>query len=456
MQRTISSKKIYTNCDLSNENFYCDKCNKAHIGPKTGFYNKEEQLRNIKQIQTELSTAKAHFIIYYTENKSNYIQLLKRKIQQIEEYYNKSLLYHRTMFGLIDSLIDSYNKTNSTNTLSSINNLSNFHYPKFNYNYQKDTTSSIDSFLTFLSTKRIVVSKEYSSETFTTNTYRIFDGRGIIPSKKQNGIFMNNYAYPKLTNKYYYDNNAITIKSIEESSKIIELGDNTLVCIGYENYLYLCKYNDWKYNYKKYYIGHEDYIRDILITNDNKLATISSNCLIITEAKEPFNQILKFNYDFKNLEVFLQIKNNLFMIFSDINYKNSRIDFFDPNTKKIVHSFEDPKRRYYYLTNKLKEFSNGTIALHSRADELVIYNVNFFQIETIIIIGCYDIFMHHNINNDLLMIRNKKKKKIVIYDGLTMSKQLTIRNKDIKHYQAVIFDNTIGLLFILNYKLPES
>ena len=32
----------------------------------------------------------------------------------------------------------------------------------------------------------------------------------------------------------------------------------------------------------------------------------------------------------------------------------------------------------------------------------------------------------------------------------------TIRNKDIKHYQAVIFDNTIGLLFILNYKLPES
>ena len=58
---------------------------------------------------------------------------------------------------------------------------------------------------------------------------------------------MNNYAYPKLTNKYYYDNNAITIKSIEESSKIIELGDNTLVCIGYENYLYFCKYNDWKY-----------------------------------------------------------------------------------------------------------------------------------------------------------------------------------------------------------------
>ena len=159
---------------------------------------------------------------------------------------------------------------------------------------------------------------------------------------------------------------------------------------------------------------------------------------------------------FKNFEVLLQTKNNLFMIFSDINYKNSRIDFFDPNTKKIVHSFNDPKRRYYYLTNTLKEFSNGTIALHSRVDELVIYNVNFFQIETIIIIGCYDIFMQHNINNDLLMIRSKKKKKIVIYDGLTMSKQLTIRNKDIKHYQAVIFDNTIGLLFILNYKLPES
>ena len=91
MQRKISSNKYIPIVTYSNENFYCDKCNKARIGPKTGFYNKEEQLRNIKQIQTELSTAKAHFIIYYTENKSNYIQLLKRKIQQIEEYYNKSL-----------------------------------------------------------------------------------------------------------------------------------------------------------------------------------------------------------------------------------------------------------------------------------------------------------------------------------------------------------------------------
>ena len=51
------------------------------------------------------------------------------------------------------------------------------------------------------------------------------------------------------------------------------------------------------------------------------------------------------------------------------------------------------------------------------------------------------------------MIMNKKKNKIVIYDALSMNKQVTIRHNDIEHYQTIIFDNTIGLVFILNYEI---
>ena len=363
----------------------CNKCNRQYLEGRLNENKQKKHYATIDNLIDDFNLAKHHIEIYYTQRKNILIDELKRKIKQIEDYYQKSLSFHQNIFQLINQIIMNYNKTKSDALFDNLNTLCYFNYSKFEGN-QKTLDSKINSFLTFLSTNKIISDIPYSffyhinvKEFLQVDDQYYSD---IIKSNYGKFIFYN----PKkiFISNPNYDSYSLIIKAPykKKLAQVLEINSNQLLINYGKKKLDICTFTNRTYSFSHLPAFFKTNVRlDLLlyVTKDKNIIAIFKNEFLVFKSTPPYSLIKKKEIRTGRVQIIYQLHNENLVLKTEKDNVDSLI-FYDYKKWKKIYVYTDFNNSYYWRDNSIHELSNGKMVLQRFRDGFYIFNTTVFII----------------------------------------------------------------------------
>ena len=443
-QRKKIQIKTYSPFQIS-----CNECNRTYNKGKINFYKKEEQHQNIEEIINNFNKAKNHFDCYYTKKKNQLIEILENKIKQIENYYKKSLLYHQTLFNLVEQLIGIYQKTLSSKALLNLNSICHF-----DYNFIEDSKSKLDTkinnFLSFLSNQQIFTNNKEDFFDKMKIKEHIFPGheKRAFESKDKNKIIFYNDCLINI--HYVYDDCLSMTMLIPISDSLLdiyELNSNQLLCkmfgVGTNLYIYTYTHNTYKRTQLPKFF--ERGVHLTLLTKDKHILLVSCGGEVkIVEPTPPYKAILSKKIKEGHIDSVAQLKNeNLVFIIHDFDKKQFEIVLYDYKQKKRVSTIIEQSDKSHLHMKFYQELTNGNIMVILE-NQFICFNPKSSSKESVLDIGEDSYSIKQSFFQNLSMFYLMKKHIIKIYDWINQQYVFSIKFPN-DAYNSMSFIKGFGL-----------
>lgn len=369
----FNPKETFTNYSIK-----CEKCNRQYL---SGILYQKEKKEDANNIKININKAKDYLNGYYTKIKNELINEIQKKIKIIEESYYKNYNYHLYVFEIIENLLF-FEKNNGSKIISrSLENFSNFDYPKISLDYNT-LDEKIKKVNDFYQNQFIISENTSDKEKFYTN-FRVAKLFGAINVC----ILGNKLAHNTGRSIDIYDLHDFSLDFVinfERATDIIPLNDETLL-IRKGTKVFSCYLKQQDYKIKKIFplnkelvsLSYMAVLKDkILFNYENRGHNKSGYKILFLSNKFPFKALNSFNvpdsihdiYGFNDGGFLISLKTN--------DDKNMTLVFFNQKG-------EEEKRvelKYYYCILEIIEIEEKLF--FQLYHKVVIYGLKTDQIET--------------------------------------------------------------------------
>lgn len=355
-------------------NIRCEKCQKQYL---SGIINTNiSKTKKVREIRKELNKAKHYMEYYYNYLKNKIISELEEKIKIIEKSYSENYNYHRNLFNLVEKLLEIHNEINSEVVSKSLNNLTQFTYPKIEINNIDNLDDKIMSLVNFFQNSYMFSNQTEKPITNITNYQEFYyDSPDKIIQLKDHRILLYNSNSITIYNNYNF-NVEISIP-FGNITCVAEIGNNKLL-IG-SLYPHICCYKENEYILQQFPVFHQHVILNIILLKNKQILTSSLKKIIITNGSYPYlitNIIDKAPYYIREIKELQDGRIFYFCI-----HEESKFNFYNIKTKeeKVISNAE----RLLDDSDYILEIKNG-ILVFSSLEYLIVFNTITAAIETII------------------------------------------------------------------------
>lgn len=380
--------------DYVQAQFYCNKCKKQFCSSckENHLFHDVITLKSILDSQQHRTYQKIivdlqKYIKYRTDLKNNAIDLLKKKIQNIEKVYEESHQRNQSLFQLLQILLNAYNP-NTPNYYSAMNIIYNFDVEAKKYDQPMEDFNSLISFFKHtnivktLSERKVDVSSVKISKTEIYHDYWVGD---IIILQDGRLASCSGDTLIKIYNMKTCSIE-LTLEGHTEGVRYLsQMKNGQLLSCSID-----CMIKIWDIRKPKdqciaTLVGHTYHIRKVMPISNGRLASCGQDgTLKIWESVSPYSclKTIKENNDCINV-IELEKKNSLVTVVSNsMNYMPAdefSMIFYDSKTFEKTYTINDVK---CCSKNALVEYNNKIIA--GGVGTITIINYDTYQIESII------------------------------------------------------------------------
>lgn len=329
-----------------NYNIKCDKCKRQYLSgiPLPKIYERQK----LSVIKENFIKAQNH-LIFYTNLKNEIITELLQKINIIENSFQKNYNYHKNVFELINTLLLLVPKSSDSSSIyKSLNNFSNFHFPKVDLSNLDNLQYKIDEITNFFSHNYIIRKREEEPIKFFENYQEIFFKNSwyIQELPNKNLLFRTDYGF-KIYNHFNFNYEAeFEFTETLGIIQILPLRNDLFLIHGDDYSLLLCYFDKNGYTLK--------YFRDnkgVQIRGSDLFYFSQNNVIFLIEEPTQNMIFIDGNYPYKRLH-----ETNLFCrdsIVESNELSDNRILFIVYQKDKQKH--QSPY--YWFLLFRPKDFN---------------------------------------------------------------------------------------------------
>lgn len=380
-----------------NYNIKCDKCKRQYLSGVPSPKNYENQ--KLSAIKENFQNAQNH-LTYYLNLKNEITTEILHKINTIENSFQKNYNYHKNFFELINTLLLLVKKTSDSSAIyKSLNNLSDFIFPKVDISNLDNLDYKIDVVTNFFNQRYINRKTEYEP-------IKIFDNYQETPNKidsvfrelpNKNLLFKQDYGF-RIYNHFNFNCEAeFDFPETLEIDDVIPLKNNLFLIQGDENAILLCCCDKNGCSLK--------YFRDSkgVQIRGSYISYLAQNNIIIILEEPTYNMVfIDGNYPYKRLHeikfysndsilTIYELSDGRILIILSHHEKNQRSSsywfiFYRPKDFGLNKTVKFYNPQSLNSTSKFIEISNNKTILFS-TNTLFIINYNTGQTESKIVVA---------------------------------------------------------------------
>lgn len=358
-----------------NYHYYNIKCNKCRKQFLSGIINDEIKIqKSMNEIKRNLKKAQQHIDDYYIKLKNQIITELNEKIKIVTKSFNENYSFHQSIFTLIEQLLSISNKNISDKVKKSLNNLTNFTFPKLNIDNLNNLDEKVKAITYFYQNKFIISEQKkeiknlFSDIKITTVANKLFqltDQRFLYYSEENITIFNQYNFQPEISLLYPYG----------QIICVSEIDKNTLL-IGSQQ-IYFCFFDNNHCSFKQFPINITQLV-NILYLKSKQILTCFLDKICISEGVSPYNTIKNIRISSSLPKVMELDDGRIFVVTQGQGTQLLFLNQKNFECKKVI--CPNIIKNLSYL-NSIIELNNKKIILSTKND-IIILNPYTIQIES--------------------------------------------------------------------------